>query len=411
MTESSNALATAAVRRPRLRRPPPPVRRPLWWYALGLCGLVFALRWGHASWTAGRAELQFVGAPGADSVPELELTFFPAQLAFAAPSPPPPLGSLQVAPGVAAAAVGADLVPDEAVVRYRGAGLGTGFAFVRRGVPNAPIRLQQPGSLRGRVFVRRAVSAFGSSHEFTLPVAGAEILAMGGGEHGVPLASAASDALGRFELQGFDSSLRSLSLRVRAPSHVLLHHDLQRTAEAWPAAELELEATTPRPGQLLTPPEILPRSLRILARGLPGVEALPDTRGQFVLDHVEATGTPRLLVHGLPPGFAQLPVQSLPGKPLVVEVIAAAVVRGQVRDRVTGAPMAGVLVWSGDGDAVRADDDGRFVLDRLLPGPNELTAQWRKTLRRKANDLVRVGTAAFELRAGEVRTDCVIHID
>ncbi len=392
-----------------MRRTPPPPRRPLWLWALGLCGLLLALRVGWGGWNAARAELQFVGIDGA--VPELELEFFPAQLAFAAPSPPPLLGSLRLAAGATTAVVGAELVPDEAVLRYRGAGLGTGFAFVRRGVPNAPIRLQPPGSLRGRLFVRRVVEALGITQELTWPVAGAEVFAMGGGEHGVPLATTQSDVLGRFELQGFDASLRSLALRVRAPGHVLLHHDLQREGAAWPAAELELEPTTPRPGQILAPPEVLPRSLCILARGLPGVAAQPDTRGQFVLDHVAATATPRLLVHGLPPGFAQLPVQAMPGRPLVVEVVPAAVVRGQVRDRITGVPMAGVLVWSGDGDAVRADDDGRFVLERLLPGPNEITAQWRKSLRRKANDLVRVGATALELRAGEVRTDCVILID
>lgn len=372
--------------------------------------LVFgAARWGHAAWSASRAELSFRRDAG--ELPELELEFFPAQLAFTAPSPPPSFGSVRVPAGTASWAVGAELVPGEAMVCYRGAGVGTGFAFVRRGVPNPPICLHAPGVLRGRVVARAGVAALGALGELKLPVSGAEIQVMGGGEHGLPLASARSDLLGRFEVQGFDGSLRSFTLRVRSPGHALLHHDVMFEATGpRPEPELVLEPAPPRSGLLQTPPALLPRSLRILARGLPGVEAQPDTHGAFVLDQLAGDAAPWLLVYGLPPGFAQLPVQAHPGQPIVIEVVVAACVRGRVLDRTTGAPLAGTLVWSGDGDPVRASDDGRFALEHLLPGTNEITAQWRKVRRRTA-DVVRVGTLQLELRAGECRDDCVVYVD
>ena len=79
-----------------------------------------------------------------DQQPELELTFFPERLAFSSPSPPPPLG--QMTSKQASLTFGADLVPEYSVIRYRGDGVGAGFANLRLGKPPKRITLRAPAT-------------------------------------------------------------------------------------------------------------------------------------------------------------------------------------------------------------------------------------------------------------------------
>ena len=87
---------------------------------------------------------------GTEPVPPLELTFYPEQLAFSSPSPPPAIGECQVGEH-GEVVVGDSLVPGNGVVRYRGAGVGTGFVHVQLGQTPSPIQLRPPRTLSGRV--------------------------------------------------------------------------------------------------------------------------------------------------------------------------------------------------------------------------------------------------------------------
>ena len=119
--------------------------------------------------------------------PELTLTFFPTQMAFASPSPPPPLGRESL-PSGETITVGDDLVPTSGVVRYSGEGVGAGIAYVELGETLPPIQLRAQASLRGRVGEPVAFWCMGWRCAGYRPVVDAEVVVMGGGEHGVDLA-------------------------------------------------------------------------------------------------------------------------------------------------------------------------------------------------------------------------------
>jgi len=381
-------------------------RVPLVVWVLAGCGTV-ALGWfGYEHFRAGRLVISFVrqGAP----VPDLALTFFPDQLGFAAPSPPSPLGSLQLAGS--SVTVGDEVVPGQAVVRYEGKGVGTGFVHVRLGQVLQPIELREPKVLQGRVGAPIGFWCFGWRCAGFRPVVGAEVVAMGGGEHGIALATTRTDAEGRFRFLDLDVVVSPLGLRVRAAGFAIGHQAVpEGTTESQPQI-VALATTVPLRGKLTAPGGLDVKTLRVFARGLPGVEATPDADGLFTLDHVPPGIEPRLLVHGLGPLLGHAQVRGMRGKAVQIDVVAAAVVRGRVIDAVTRSSLGGTLVFCGEGEAVRADDGGRFELTRLLPGEVEITAQWQSSERRR-RPVVRTGHQHVQLGPGQILEGLVVAID
>ena len=241
-----------------------------------------ALDW----WRATHATLTFTRTDG--PVPPLDLTFYPEQLAFTAPSPPPPLGEARLDGD--SLTVGADLVPERARVLYRGAGVGAGVAFVQLGESLPEIELRAPQTLSGRVGEPLGYWCFGWRCDGYRPVPGAEVIVMGGGEHGIELARTRTDADGRFEVDGFDGTLPVLGLRVRAPGFGIAHKSIiDLAAHGGQRALVAVSRVPPRRGRLDLQVDIDPRSLLVLARGLPGVQATPTADGTFELDHVPAS--------------------------------------------------------------------------------------------------------------------------
>ncbi len=116
--------------------------------------------------------------------------------------------------------------------------------------------------------------------------------------------------------------------------------------------------------------------LRVLARGLPGVQTVPTADGHFVLDHVPLGVVPRLMLDGLGPTWAHEPAHATIGKLVRIDVVPGAIVRGRVLDATSGEPLGDALVWCGELGAVRTDERGRYELLRQLPGPVEIEAKW-----------------------------------
>lgn len=395
------------VRRPTARPPFSWRRLPLFVWVLVVGGLLWA---GWAAFDALRprwVELRFVH--GAGPVPELTLTFFPDQLAFVAPSPAPPIGQLRLQ-GSDTAVVGRDLVPERAVVRYEGPGIGTGFLFVELDRPLPPIELQAPRTVRGRIGEPKGLWAYGWRCAGFVPVADAEVLAMGGGEHGIVLATARTGSDGRFELTGLDGALDSIGLRVLATGFALAQLDVPLQSGDNTAPVVPMVRAPALAGRIHAPAGVDPGTLRVLARGLPGIVAVPGPDGAFVLEHLPPDAEPRLLLYGLGDGFAQVPARATRGAPLRLDVVRAAVVRGRVVDRATRVAMGDVLVFCGDDLAVRADASGRFELTRVLPGNVEVVAQWESKNRRK-RQLVRTGRQQLAVAPGQVVEDLVVEID
>jgi hypothetical protein len=370
---------------------------------LAIAGLAAAI-WGGLQWHAQRhATLTFLA--GADAMPQLEVAFFPDRLAFAQPSPPPPFGELQVDAGELT--VGAELVPSTALVRYRGAGVGAGFTHVKLGEPSRPVVLRAPSTLRGRVGEPVAIWSFGWRCAGLEPIAGAEVWLMGGGEHGVDLARAVTDAEGRFTIEGVDGDLDGLGLRVRAAGFALHHESIGRfgpTATEPTVPVLALARGASFTGVVEAPPAVDRTQLRVLARGLPGVDARVAADGTFSLGHVPIGLQPRLLLSGLGPTWSYSSARAgLPG-PLRIEIVPGAAVRGRVRETATGRALSGALVWCGDGEVVRSDESGHFELRQLQPGEVELSAQ-HQTIDGRRRRIDWIGHRRTTLTAGQLLED------
>lgn len=400
-------VAPSAGQHRRRRESPPRARGwrrvPIAGWVLLACGLAALAWWLIDRVQSTRATLRFVGAAPTGGI---ELTFFPGQLAFAAPSPPPPLGQLTLTDATAVT-VGPDLVPGRAFVRYRGEGIGAGYAVVESGRELPPIALHAPVAVQGRLGEALATWCFGWRCLGMTPVADAEVIVMGGGEHGVELGSARSDAEGRFRVEGVDAACGTLTLRIRAPGFAITHHELGDSTDEPAIVPLSRGGTVS--GRLEVPGGVDPTTLRVFARGLPGVDVRPGRDGAFALDHLPLGMQPWLLVAGTAPQFAYAPVRGIAGEPAHLVLVPGAIVRGRVVDRDTLATVAGALVYCGEGDAVYSDADGTFVLERLMPGSATIRAQWEGGDRRHPRS--KHGATDVRLAAGGDLSGLVVVID
>ena len=382
----------------RDRRPARPARK---WLLLGVTASLVAVSAGAWQWwqhyEQRHVAIRFAGE-GVE-VPALDLTFFPEQFAFAAPSPPPPIGAETL--DAAELTIGEELCPERSVVRYQGVGVGAGFAYVQLGKPIEPIVLRPPMSLTGRVGEPVHYWCMGWRCAGYRPVADAEVVVMGGGEHGVDLARARTDERGEFTVTGFDGRLDALGLRVRAQGFELVHERVSGLEDRDGARALITMTRSPvRRGRVEVAPELdlAPDELLLLARGLPGVQARPDPSGALAFDHVPPDVEARVLVYDLPPLVAQTSARTERDGAFEVRVLPGAVVKG----RVLGddlQPKPGALVWIGQQTAVRTDEHGRFELPNQLPGPQRITAQW-KPKRRRAKPWL--ATKKLTLAGGQV---------
>ncbi len=210
------------------------------------------------------------------------------------------------------------------------------------------------------------------------PVAGARVLGLGGGEHGVVLCEATSDADGHFVLSGFAGDTACLAVRVLAPGYAIASVTCQL-----PVADevvVPLVETRRIEGAVGLPPEVPAASVRLLARGLPGVDCAIAADGTFVLDHVPPDVEPRLLVYGLDDAWTHPLVRAAAGDRAVrLLVVRAATVHGRIVDRQTHQPIGRAMVWHENGPAgmvaVDADENGRFELGRAPPGEIVVRAQ------------------------------------
>ena len=345
---------------------------------------------------------------GTEPVPPLELTFYPEQLAFSSPSPPPAIGECQVGEH-GEVVVGDSLVPGNGVVRYRGAGVGTGFAHVQLGETSSPIQLRPPRTLSGRVGEPLGYWLMGWRCAGMRPVANAEVVVMGGGEHGIDLVTTTTDEEGRFTVAGFDGELDALGLRVRAQGYAIVHESLIGSSEH--EGERAIIALTPAPvrrGKLDLNVEVDPSTLRLLARGLPGVEAVVAADGSFVFDNIPSNLEARILVHGLPENCAQSEARTSVDSVAQVVVGPGAVVSGQVLDHQMQ-PVARALVWIGDQTAISADSRGRYRIIRAVPGDCTLMAQTQIGRGRKARTLL--GSRKVRLDPNGQHVDIDITLD
>ncbi|MEQ1634713.1 MAG: hypothetical protein ABL997_20205, partial [Planctomycetota bacterium] len=215
---AKSALENAPSARPRFQSKPKSrlSRVPLSIWILVPLTIVTAAVFGYLRWANSRTLITFVAPPDV-AMPVLELQLFPEQLAFNQPSPPPPLATLALEQGNEIV-LDKELVPGAAMLRWSGKGVGTGFANITRGRATV-IALTAPAVVKGRIGTAQGFYAMGLRALGLQAIAGARVVAMGGGEHGVPLCETLTDADGRYELSGFASALPVVGVRVLAAGY------------------------------------------------------------------------------------------------------------------------------------------------------------------------------------------------
>lgn len=400
---SQRALADRRIERRRRRR---------WLVAAGLAVALLGiagLTWKLGLWRPLPQATLRVRTSSGEPPAAVEMTFYPAGFGASQPSPPPALGQRTLATAELVLRA-ADFGPHVGRVRYQAPGFGIGFASFAFGAAATEIVLRPAQTLRGRVGEPLWTWLHGWRCTGFTPVAGAEVVLMGGGEHGLALAHAMTGPDGSFVLEGVDGELDGLALRVRAPGFALAHREVPRFSTAGSNEPIvAVVRGVVVDGELHTPPGLSPKGLRVLARGLPGVEAVPAEDGTFTLDHVPVGVGVRLHVHGLPKTTAQLPAMAKLGERTTVTIVPAGVVRGRVVDGVARQPIAEALVFCGSGDAVRADADGCFELPHVLPGAQEVRAQHDfRDGRRRSHQ--RTGSATVTVLGGEVQEGIVVDV-
>jgi len=153
----------------------------------------------------------------------------------------------------------------------------------------------------------------------------------------------------------------------------------------------------------------------VLAKGLPGVQAMVRDDGSFELDHVPPQLQPRLLLYGLLPGFTCRATHAKVGDEDVrLRVLPAVTVRGYVLDQMTQRPLAGALVWQDHGPVgptvVRTVGDGSFVLGSVPVGEITIAAQHRST-DTAGKSYVCTGSRRLEVKEGLGHDNVIIRVN
>lgn len=312
-----------------------------------------------------RVRLRVLDTAGV-AVPRALLEFFPLAEGPHEPSPPDLLGrlpwDLQSPPEIGRALLG-----QEGLVRASAPGLGIDFAFAAADGQVHDLVLGPPRDLEGQV-------RDGS----LLPARGARVVAFGGGQRGVPLVEAVTDAEGRFRLQGMSGRHDRVWVRVLHAGHAIAEQNRFYADEA--ELRFDLLPTRPVQGRLEFPAQVDPAGLRVLAYKVPGVSAQVGPDGRFVLDHLPPPPTTvRLLVHGLPLGWTHRLTVVSPGDDGVVLVVQrGATVSGSVVEDGSNRLVPHAMVMHGHGPRgqvmVHADQYGRFQLADLPQGMVEIEA-------------------------------------
>jgi hypothetical protein len=413
------APSPAPSPRPRYQRPKQSFwqRVPVSVYVILLGVLGYAGYLAFTDYVAGRCTITFLPAQGG-VVPPLQLTFYPLSDLLVAPSPMRPTGQRQLT-DTAVLTVDGELVPGKAVLRYAGAGIGAGATVVQLGRP-ATVQLAPPRSLRGRAVCWRPSLCL-SSLPFA-PLAGARVLAMGGGARGVPIGEAVTDADGWFELDGLDADMPSVGLRLCDDGHAIDNFDVPVNVPEVESPELlrqNLLITVPtRPvrGQVILPPDLQPKDLRLVARALPGVDAPLGADGSFSLDLLPPGVQPKLLVYGLPARYTHRETRGVAGEEqLRIEILPATTISGWVLDRNTRQPIGGADVWHGSGPmgmvGTTTAPDGTFTIGEVPAGEVRLSAQHRATVPGGTEQIVRRGHRDLRVEAGVPRKQIIVTVE
>ncbi|MCB9870318.1 MAG: hypothetical protein H6836_00910 [Planctomycetes bacterium] len=298
-------------------------------------------------------------------VPRGRIDVFELDRSSHLPSPAPLLGSIALsgeAPGEEIE-IDSRRFPPSIQLRFHVPGFGVDYRSVELATDRTyRMQLSEPVTVRG--CVRNA-------HQ---PLAGARVLALGGGPRGVLLAEARTDADGCYRLVGIARAAKWFTFRVLLPGYTMCERDYRLEAKDREAGDRDfyLDPVPPVCGVVHGPSDLPLDGLEVGALVLGGLRAAVATDGSFELHHLRAGQGVRLLVRGLPPEFTQRAVRAAAGERVVIEVCRRAELRGKVVSRQARFGLGGVEVWHDDSDRgtemVRTDASGNFQLQHAPTG-------------------------------------------
>jgi hypothetical protein len=283
-----------------------------------------------------------------------------------APSPTPRLGSGRTCDD-GHTWFDVDLPSEGCFVTASAPGLGIGYGKLEPTGRSSPVELAPPRSVRGAV-----------RDHLGKPVPDADILVLGGGPRGVPLARCRSDRGGDFLVDTIAANVMHWHVRVLARGFAIGGVDWIADAEA--PLLVELEETLPARGRLVAEdPSLRLDGIVVRALRLPGLSTVTTTDGRFELAAIPpAPMRIHPVLDGLPAGYTCPSVWLSAGKETEIPVMRAERVRGFVIHGITGRGLPSVQVFHEAGpfclEATRTDDDGRFELERVPRGAVELRA-------------------------------------
>lgn len=360
----SALTAEARPRRPS-RRTPARSRWPVsirWGVPLIAVALLahFALR----QWRDSFAYVRLLNSDGGAIKGGL-LEFFAFEEAGDAPSPSPKLCELRVDDD-GEAVLDSSHVPGAALFRVTAPGYGVGYGVARVGEVVAA-ELNPPMQVSGTVlFAGKA------------PAAGARVDVFAGGARGVKIGEAVVSADGRFVVDGVDSRLAYLHLRVFHAGHTMVAQDW--VVDGGSDIDLRLQPTLPLEGRIALPAGVDGRTLRLRVYNLPGVETAVAEDGRFLFDCLPPPPLRlRLLVVGLGEEWTHPRTLVEAGERDVEIVIRrSARIAGRVIDGL-GRPVASAAVVHEHGprgkQVARCDAAGGFVIGRVPDGSIDLHAE------------------------------------
>ncbi len=364
----------------------------------GVVAVVFAIQFLLAKAAEVVTPLQVVDAAGKPlSDPRLE--FFVFDDSGAAASPTRKLGEI-LGKGTAVPAARSELVPEHALVRVTAPGYGIGYFLAQAGDhPENRAVLARGTKITGQV---ASVSR--------QPLAGARVLAFGGGAHGVLLTEARSGTDGGFVLEGISPTVNFVLLRVLSVGHAVLERERALAAED--PLLLEVQPTEPVSGRVAVPAGVSAQGLVVQALNVPGVATTTDADGRFAIDHLPGRPfEPRLIVTSLPAGYTHRVAKARAGmRDLEITVSRANTVSGVVVTAGTGQTHHFATVRHDHGprgqEVFRLDEFGRFVLGNVPAGEVTIEAFPGQ----KPQEGAPYGKVIVNLAGGQVRDDLVIEI-
>ncbi|MGE0142415.1 MAG: hypothetical protein AB7I19_04070 [Planctomycetota bacterium] len=373
------------------------------WSVLAVLGVVAGVVLGQL-----RARPQIVVkiTKGAGVAAEVEL--FAIADSPTAPSPTPRLGSARTSDD-GHTWFDVDLPAEGCLVTASAPGLGIGYGKLEPTGRSSPVELAPPRPVRGAV--RDLLGK---------PVHDADILVLGGGPRGVPLARCRSDHGGEFLVDTIAANVIHWHVRVFARGFAIGGLDWVADAEA--PLLVRLEETQPARGRLVAEdPSLRLDGIAVRVLRLPGLSTVTNADGRFELAAIPpAPMRIHPVLDGLPEDYTCPSVWLSAGREVEIPVMRAERVRGFVVHGITGKGLPGVQVFHEAGpfclEATRTDDDGRFELGRVPHGDVEFRAildrrQARRYFGREEGSDLPQTLELIRVTPGRATTEIVLRID